>query len=77
MGGLTELELSRPYSFRGINDKTLCEITLNTTDHVMIGRFSTFADDTKRVILHDRCPTDSTEKALLNTAIEAEDCNFG
>ena len=72
----TKLKLPRPHEFRRILDKALCEITLHTTDHIVVWRIRPLADDTKSMVFHDWSSTDPTEQALLNSTIEAENGHF-
>jgi len=72
----TELELSCPYSLWWIGDEVLGEVSLNTTDHVVMGSIAALADDTKSVVLHDGRTADSSQKTLLHAALELEDRDF-
>jgi len=56
----TELELSCPYGLWWIGDKVLGEVSLNTTNHVMMGSIASLADDAEGVVLHDGRTTDSS-----------------
>ena len=56
----TKLKLSRPNSLRRVGDEVLCEVSLNTADHVMVGGIAFLTDDTKGVVLHDGCAADSS-----------------
>jgi hypothetical protein len=56
----TELELACPHSLWRVGDKVLGKVTLNTTDHVMMGSVASLADDTESMVLHDGCATDSS-----------------
>ena len=49
----TELELSCPYGLWWIGDKVLGEVSLNTTNHVVMSSIAPLADDAESVVLHD------------------------
>lgn len=70
----TELELPCPYSLGRVHHKTLCEVALDTTYHIVVAGFATLTNDSKSMVLHNRGPTDSPEKALLHPAVKAENC---
>lgn len=72
----TELQLPGPNSLWWIDNKRLCEITLNTADHIMIRGFPALADNSKGVVLHDRGAADPAQEALLHPALETEDGGF-
>lgn len=71
----TKLEFSGPHRLGWVVDKGLSKVALDATDHVMVRRLSTLAYDSKGVIFHDGCSADSPEKALLHSAVEAENSN--
>lgn len=75
-GGSTELQFSCPDCLRGVSNKRPCEVALNAADHVMMGRLASFANDSKRVVFHDRSTADTTQETLLHAALEAYDCNL-
>lgn len=56
----TELEFSCPYCFGWIGYQTFCEVALNATYHIMTWSFATLANNSKSVVLHNRCTTNST-----------------
>jgi hypothetical protein len=74
---LTELEFSCPNSLWGVLNEILGKVSLNTADHVVTVGLATFTDDTEGVVLHDRGPTDASQKTLLHAALEFEDCDLG
>lgn len=75
--GHTKLQLPCPNGLRRVGSEALCEVALNTADHVMAPRLSAYTDDPERVVLQDRGAADPAEKALLHTALEFEDGDLG
>lgn len=75
--GRTELELTGPHGLWRVGYESLCEVTLNTTDHVVVCSVAALADDTEGVVLHDRCAADASEEALLHASFELQDGDLG
>ena len=49
----TELKLACPYSLWWVGDEVLGEVSLNTTNHVVMSSIASLADDAESVVLHD------------------------
>lgn len=78
---------------QGKSYQVLGEVTLNTSNHVVIFRMGAFSErdryylslyeenclrnDTKGVVFHDRRAADAAKETLLHSALEADDRNFG
>lgn len=70
------LELTGPKCSRRIVHQASSEVALYTTDHVVVLRMDAFRDDTESMIFHDAGSTDTTEKSLLHSTLEADNGDF-
>ncbi len=73
----TELEFSGPHGLGRVHDELLRKVALNTADHVVVWGCAPLAVDAKGMVLHDGCPTNSSQETLLHAAIEPKDGNLG
>jgi len=73
VGNASKLQLARPNLPGRIIDKTLSEVTLDTTYEVMVFRVRALRDDTEGVVLLHGAPADAGKQSLLHAALEAQD----